>query len=242
MTSSLFLSVWKLDFRTALILTQLSHTSSSEQKFHDFAQFSSHFHYFFLFILLCTLLHPFISRRKNFVLRQLQRSASRFHDRESWIVYRERRTLNPEPWILNPEPWTMNRERESWIVNRESWILYRDNKTVMTRYRPRPVELCRNELVCFLFFFLIGSPKDALYITFVCFLHSHLHYNSQNINLQCSMASTCKYLKHCTWIWRFLIFSRVAHSLIAKSSSSKIIYSFLLFVSQWRQVTWFWYV
>lgn len=110
MTSSLFLSVWKLDFRTALILTQLSHTSSSEQKFHDFAQFSSHFDYFFLFFLLCTLLHPFVSRRKNFVLRQLQRSASRFHNRESCIV-------NAEPWTLNPESWTVNRERESWIVN-----------------------------------------------------------------------------------------------------------------------------
>lgn len=210
MTSSLFSSVWKLDFRTALILTQLSHTSSSEQKFHDFAQFSSHFDYFFL---LRTLLHLFILRRKNFVLRQMQRSAWRFQNRESctvnaerWTLNPERWTLNPEPWILNPEPWTINRERESWIVNRESCIgiiklLWRGIDLVV------PWNFVETNWYAFFFFFffLIGSPKDALYITFVCFLHSHLHYNSRNINLQCSMVSTCKYLKHCTWIWRFLI-------------------------------------
>lgn len=176
MTSSLFSSVWKLDFRTALILTQLSHTSSSEQKFHDFAQFSSHFDYFFL---LRTLLHLFILRRKNFVLRQMQRSAWRFQNRESctvnaerWTLNPERWTLNPEPWTLNPEPWTLNHKPRTWIVNRESWILYWDNKTVMTRYRPRrPVELCRNELVCFfLFFFFFNRKPERRFIHNICLL------------------------------------------------------------------------
>lgn len=169
MTSSLFSSVWKLDFRTALILTQLSHTSSSEQKFHDFAQFSSHFDYFFL---LRTLLHLFILRRKNFVLRQLQRSAWRFQNRESCTVNAERWTLNAEPWTLNPESWTLNHKPRTWIVNRESWILYWDNKTVMTRYRPRrPVELCRNELVCFfLFFFFFNRKPERRFIHNICLL------------------------------------------------------------------------